>query len=162
MKKIDRKRFFTSLPRDVGIYPSDTGVMRSEFKPPNERLDKRFRVVEPRMYADSLMRKVVDEWISRFNIRRMFSRFRLTKSDDHQRLFSLSSSLSVSVTLCLCLSRYSNLRAIDRNYTRIHPSLYNCNFSFRERDHVGVSSYAYVFSSTIYMLVHLTFKCILY
>lgn len=136
-KSILRKRFLAKklrVSRDVGMYPYDTSVMRSEFKSPNERLDERFRVVEPRMCADSLMRKVVDKWISRFNIRRMFSRFRLTKSDDHQmpssngRLFLLSISV-------LPFKSIARLKAHAVASSATPPTLYNCNFNFRERDY---------------------------
>lgn len=155
------------------MYPYDTGVMRLEFKSADERLDERFRVAEPRMCADSLMRKVVDEWISRFNIQRMFSRFRLTKSDDHQmsssngRLFlSLSQPLSFPLSPSLFVSPFKPSRDWSKAHavasSRTRPSLYNCNFSFRERDYIGVSSYAYVFLGTICAGYIFTFKCILH
>jgi len=117
------------------------------------------------MCGGSLMRKVVDDWISRFNIRRMFSRFRLTKSDDHQMFPRTDSGLSLSLFLSHTLLLFF-LHAVDWSKTRLLTSsrtcssLYNCNFNFRERDYVGVASYICVLANNT-CSEHLTFKCVL-
>ncbi|KAH0956850.1 hypothetical protein HN011_012015 [Eciton burchellii] len=86
------------------------------------------------------MRKVVDDRISRFNILEMFSRFRLTKSDDHQMFPRTDGRWWSSPRSSDCFSLYSPSfdSSIDPRLTptssTTRQSSYNHSFNFRERN----------------------------